>query len=114
MPFINAKLTVDLSDEQKEKVQSALTDAVGACFGKPKQYVMTTISGSSDLWMGGKKLEKGAFVDISLLGSVSRSASSQATAKICQILESELGIPGSGVYVAYHPVENWGWNGSNF
>ena len=36
------------------------------------------------------------------------------TAKICEIYERELGIPGSAVYVTYHPVSDWGWNGANF
>ena len=36
------------------------------------------------------------------------------TGKICAILEDQLGIPGNGVYVTYHPVTDWGWNGSNF
>jgi len=26
----------------------------------------------------------------------------------------KLGIPGNAVYVTYHPVNDWGWNGSNF
>ena len=36
------------------------------------------------------------------------------TARTCQILEKELGIPGSNVYVSYFGTPNWGWNGSNF
>ncbi len=26
----------------------------------------------------------------------------------------KLGIPGKAVYVTYHPVNDWDWNGSNF
>lgn len=36
------------------------------------------------------------------------------TAEICRIYEEELGIPGAAVYVTYHPVSDWGWNGANF
>ena len=36
------------------------------------------------------------------------------TAAVCDILEEELGIPARAVYVTYHPVENWGWDGANF
>ena len=36
------------------------------------------------------------------------------TAKICEIYERELGIPGNAVYVTYHPITDWGWNGQNF
>ena len=36
------------------------------------------------------------------------------TAKVCEILDKELGIPGDAVYVSYFGTSNWGWNGSNF
>jgi hypothetical protein len=31
----------------------------------------------------------------------------------CTILSEELGIPGNAVYVTYHGVSDWGWNGTN-
>ena len=36
------------------------------------------------------------------------------TGQICSLLEAKLGIPGNAVYVTYHPVSDWGWNGKNF
>lgn len=36
------------------------------------------------------------------------------TGEICALLARELGIPGKSVYVTYHGVADWGWNGSNF
>ena len=38
----------------------------------------------------------------------------QLTGQICKLLSDKLGIPGSAVYVTYHPVSDWGWNGGNF
>ncbi len=29
-------------------------------------------------------------------------------------MKTMLGIPGNAVYVTYHPVNDWGWNGSDF
>jgi hypothetical protein len=49
---------------------------------------MVGMEDNYDLRMAGKKLEKGAYVAVSLLGNA--------------------------VYVTYHPVNDWGWNGSNF
>ena len=34
--------------------------------------------------------------------------------KFCTLTCQKLGIPGSAVYVTYHPVNDWGWNGQNF
>lgn len=36
------------------------------------------------------------------------------TGAICGILQEELDMPGDKVYVTYHGVSDWGWNGSNF
>jgi len=36
------------------------------------------------------------------------------TGRICALLNDKLGIPGNAVYVTYHPVSDWGWNGRNF
>jgi len=58
-------------------------------------------------------LDKGAYVSVSLLGSASKPACQSLTQNICAIL-SGYGIDGSGVYVTYHPVDLWGWNGSMF
>ncbi len=33
---------------------------------------------------------------------------------VCGILSEHLGIPPKAVYVTYHPVSDWGWNGRNF
>ena len=36
------------------------------------------------------------------------------TGQLCRILSDQLGIPAGSVYVTYHPVSDWGWNGQNF
>ena len=36
------------------------------------------------------------------------------TSQICSILGEKLDIPGKAIYVTYHPVSDWGWNGQNF
>ena len=30
------------------------------------------------------------------------------------ILKAELGIPANNIYVTYHGINDWGWNGKNF
>ena len=67
-----------------------------------------------DLYMGGKRLDKGAYVAVSLFGNASSQAYEQMTGEICRIYEEQLGIPGNAVYVTYTGLADWGWNGSNF
>ena len=113
MPFIDAKITLPADDATKEKLKSEFGKTM-SLLGKSETYLMVGIDDNYDLWMGGKKLDKGAYVALSLLGNASSEDYAKVTAAICNILSSELSIPSDGVYVTYHPIKDWGWNGTNF
>ena len=100
MPFIESKLTVKITDQQKEEIKSELGKLIS--------------TDSCDLWLGGKKLDKGAYVAVSLYGDAPKASYDRLTGQICDLLSEKLGIPGRAVYVTYHPVSDWGWNGQNF
>ena len=111
MPYIEAKLSVKLDENQKNELQIKLTDAVSIALSKPKAYIMANIEDDKSLYMAEKKLENGAYVSVKMLGSTSKSACQPLTKSICDIL-SNYGI--DNVYVTYHPVDLWGWNGMMF
>lgn len=113
MPFIDSKITLSVTPEQKENIKSRLGKAV-SIINKPESFLMVGIEDNYDLYMGGNKLEKGAYVSVSLFGNATSSAYEKMTGEICKIYEEELGIPGQAVYVTYHGVNDWGWNGRNF
>lgn len=113
MPFIDSKVTVSVTAEEKEAIKARLGKAV-SILHKGETYLMVGIEENYDLWLGGKKLEKGAYVEVSLFGSAPSSDYEKMTGEICKILSEELGIPASCVYVTYHGLRDWGWNGSNF
>ncbi|MCQ2457652.1 MAG: phenylpyruvate tautomerase MIF-related protein [Clostridia bacterium] len=113
MPFIDSKVTVKMTDAQKEEVKSALGAALPVLH-KPESYLMVGIEDGYDLWFAGKRLEKGAYVSVSLFGEAGSDAYNRMTAEICRIYGEVLGIPGNRIYVTYHGVNDWGWNGSNF
>ena len=113
MPFIDSKITVKITPEQKEEIKTELGRLIGT-LNKSEDYLMVGIEDSYDLWLGGKKLDKGAYVAVSLFGNAPRENYDRLTGQICGLLSEKLGIPGSAVYVTYHPVSEWGWNGKNF
>lgn len=113
MPFIDSKITVSVPQEKKDVLKSEFGKLVSV-IGKPESFLMVGFEDNYDLYMGGKKLEKGAYVSVSLFGTASSSAYESLTEKICKLFERELGIPGNAVYVTYHGVNDWGWNGRNF
>ncbi len=113
MPFIDSKITVAVSQEKKDILKAEFGKAM-SIIGKPESFLMVGFEDNYDLYMGGKKLEKGAYVAVSLFGNASGAAYEEMTSVICQLFEKELGIPGNSVYVTYHGVDDWGWNGRNF
>lgn len=113
MPYIDSKITLKISDEKKESIKSALGKAISA-LNKSETYLMVGICDGYDLWMAGNKLDKGVYVEVSLLGNATSEQYNTLTGIICDIFEKELDIPGNAVYVTYHPISDWGWNGSNF
>ncbi|MGN1235373.1 MAG: phenylpyruvate tautomerase MIF-related protein [Christensenellaceae bacterium] len=113
MPFIDVKTNVTVTKEQRDAVKSKLGKAV-SILKKPESYLMVGICDDYDLYFAGKPLERGAYVSVSLFGEPSADATEKMTGEICKVLKEVLSIPGESVYVTYHGVENWGWNGSNF
>ena len=113
MPFIDSKITVPVTPAQKEEIKAELGKMI-TTLNKSETYLMVGIEDSYDLWLGGRKLDRGAYVAVSLYGSAAPEAYDRLTGQICRLLSDKLGIPGDAVYVTYHPVSDWGWNGQNF
>lgn len=113
MPFIDSKITVSVPQEKRDILKEEFGKAM-SILSKPESFLMVGFEENYDLYMGGKKLEKGAYVAVSLFGNASKSAYEKMTATICDLYEKELGIPKDAVYVTYHGVSDWGWNGQNF
>lgn len=113
MPMIDVKTTVQMSEEKKDILKTELGQAISV-MGKPESYLMVGIEGEKILYFGGKKLDKGAFVQVNVLGTVNSAQSEKMSGRICGILEKEFGIPKNNVYITYQGYENWGWNGTNF
>ena len=113
MPFIDSKITSKISPETKEELKTELGKLI-TTLNKSETYLMVGIEDAYDLWLGGKKLEKGAYVAVSLYGHASADSYNKMTGQICALFSEKLGIPADSVYVTYHPVSDWGWNGQNF
>ena len=113
MPFVDSKITLKISDEKKETLKAKIGEAI-SIIGKPESYLMVGFEDDYTLYFAGNKLEKGAYVSIDVFGSVNSSQADQMTARICEIYEEELGIPGNNIYVEYRGTRDWGWNGRNF
>lgn len=113
MPCINVKVSVPLSVEKKDALKADFGKAISV-MGKPESYLMVCLEENAAIYFGGKKLERGAFVEVSALGQIDSGQSQKMSAEICDILKRQLDIPSDGVYITYQGFKDWGWNGGNF
>lgn len=114
MPYIELKTTAKVSDSQADSIKTAFGKAIECFPGKTERWLMVSIEGDKKMWFAGDNGSDSAMVDVSLLGNVDASASEKMTAKLCRIIEEELGVSQDRTYVKYSGYANWGWNGSNF
>ena len=70
MPFIDSKITVSLTPEKEEAIKTKLGEAI-QILNKSETYLMVGFEDNYDLYMGGSKLDKGAYVSVSLFGQAS-------------------------------------------
>ena len=122
MPYIDSRFSFKMSESEKEELKSEFGKMI-ALMDKTESYLMVSITDDSNLWFGGNKLEKGAYIAVSIYSqftidpseNVKRTQSyDKFTAAACSYLENRFGIPQSAVYITYTAVPYWGWNGSNF
>lgn len=113
MPFINTKVTTEITKEKEAVLKAELGKAI-TLIGKGEAYLMLGFEDNCRLWLGGKNEGDMAFVEVSLLGHVTKENAGKLTAAICDIMEKELGIKGDKVYVKYSETDLWGFNSFMF
>ena len=113
MPFIDARICSSLDEKKKEELKNAFGQAI-ALLDKPEKFLMVQITPLDTLYLGGEKLASGAYIAVSLFGKKAPEQYQALTAELCRICGALLGIPADKVYISYHEIEYWGWNGKNF
>ena len=93
MPFIDTKVTMKVSPEKKEIIKQEMGKRISA-LNKTETYLMVGIEDGYDLWFGGKKLDKGAYVAVSLLGDAPKECYEKMTRQVCDLMAEQLDIPG--------------------
>lgn len=114
MPYISAKVTKKLTEEQFTNFKVALGKAIEAIPGKTEAYLMVCIEDGQKLWFAGDNSSDQAFIDVKILGKAKAEDYVRMTGVLCNICGELLGIAADKVYITYSEYENWGWNGKNF
>ncbi|WP_310603913.1 phenylpyruvate tautomerase MIF-related protein [Anaerosporobacter sp.] len=114
MPFINSKVSVTLTDNQKEVLKTELGKAISLIPGKSEEWLMLGFEDNYSLYFKGQAFEKIAYVEVKIFGSTTAEAYDKLTVAICDIFNNVVGVDKDKIYVKYEEVSHWGYNGFNF
>ncbi len=114
MPYIEAKISKKLDEQQIENIKARFGKAIECIPGKSETWLMVNIEDKKNMFFKGEKGDDIAYVSVFTFGNAPSESFDAMTAQLCEILQSEAGICPGKTYVTYHEIANWGWNGANF
>ena len=112
MPLLELSTNTNIDDTASiAKQASALTADI---LGKPESYVMVKIQPQQPLIFAGSD-EPTAHVKLKSLGLPEKDTA-ELSAKLCDFINSELGINSTRIYIEFSSPERhmWGWDGRTF
>lgn len=114
MPFVNAKVTVELNNDKKNSLKEKIARALETHLGKSENVLMVGFEDNYCLYFKGNMHADSAFIEIAYLGKASPDKLNSLTYELTNAFSSVLGITQSRIYIKYEEVTYWGFNGSNF
>jgi phenylpyruvate tautomerase PptA (4-oxalocrotonate tautomerase family) len=111
MPYICVNLSKKIDGKQEEELKARLGEIITLIPGKSEAVTMVDISCGRSLYLGGKALGNGAFVEIRLLGKAEKAYKEALTEAVFKSLKELVGASEKEVYVNVVEFENWGTGG---
>ena len=114
MPFIDSRISVKASAEQKEELKKRLGQAIAIIPGKSESWLMVNIQDEQTMYFRGDNSDPIAFICVNIYGSANPAAFEKMTAELTKIYGELFNVAPDHMYVKYAASTDWGWNGSNF
>ena len=114
MPFIDSKVSVKTTPEQKKELKARLGEAIAVIPGKSESWLMINLEDEQTMYFRGEDTEPLAYICVNIYGSTDEAAFDRMTACLTRIYGEVLGVKPDHMYIKYDASMYWGWNGSNF
>jgi len=112
MPCLLLHTNINVAD--KAGFLSRFSSLVAEALSKPESYVMIELSDNKSMLFAGSDAPL-AFLELKSLG-LSTQQTTALSAKLCDFLNTELGIDPARIYIEFTAPERamFGWNGGTF
>jgi phenylpyruvate tautomerase len=115
MPYLKLETTEAVAPDTRRGLCEQLSRLCAETIGKPEQYVQAVVVDGVTMLHGGA-VGPAAFVDVRSIGGLSPKVCQALAAKLCALLDRDLGVPGGRVYLNFTDVAaaKWGHDGGTF
>ena len=114
MPYIEAKLTKKLSDNQIDALKSGFGKAIECIPGKSESWLMVNIEDGKNIYFQGNNDSDSAFISVAIFGKAQKKDYDNLTYQLCSLISTTTGISQDRTYITYSEMDKWGWNSNNF
>lgn len=111
MPYINAKISMKLDEQQKQELVSELGKVITIYPNKTEGSLMIGIEDGYSIYKGGKPLEKAAYMEVKIFGDSDNEVKAKVNEAIFQMMSNKFGIEKDALYINYYDLHSWGFNG---
>jgi phenylpyruvate tautomerase len=114
MPYLNVKTNKTVSAEKVSVVMDLLSKRLSKALAKPEDYVMVELQQGACLSFAGSA-EPAAYLELKSI-SLPAVQTRPLSKLLCGILEEELQISPSRIYIEFTEAKgsHWGWNSTTF
>lgn len=114
MPLLKIQTNASVDSQKSQRLLKSASQKVAAALSKPEQYMMVSLDAEVPMVFAGTG-EPTAFVELKGIG-LPTAKSGELSRLICELVESDLGVPKERVYINFAdvPAKLWGWNSTTF
>ncbi len=115
MPCIQIHTNRPVEQEKAERIKTELGRIITFLPDKSEQWLLVELLDNSRIWFHGEGDRPFALVQVKVWGNhIDREGSERMTKAVCELLNKELSVAPTDVYVRYLATPDWGWNSANF
>lgn len=111
MPYISVNVSAKLNEGEKEQLKAKMGETIAVIPGKTEAVTMVNITDGCALYLGGRSLEKGAFIETRVFGKAERAYKESYVEAVFAAMKDVLGCPAEDIYINILEFDTWGSKG---
>ena len=111
MPFVRAKVSCGITEEQEILLKSRIGRAIGQIPGKSEAYLLLSFEDNCRMWLRGEKDPPAAYIEAAIFGNVDHRGFDRFAREATEAFSEVLGIRADRIYIRFEDISSWSVGG---